>query len=225
MAFTQKEVQFLEDNRNLIEQGKSALSEIAEKVLEIPRYDDDISRSKLIFAIVYSIEGVNGFTAAVSSEYKSSRVEGALLNRTAAKANGVALLPAMFKSKTKVVYYKIENNKIANEVKSRLVDMATYKDELNKGGYNLVIVDTPENVKSVQEAFGGIIQFTIRLMANVVADRGILKTVSVESTDPAAAKDLAKAKLIEELTRQCDGMTQPISAVVNSVISKTDFKS
>ena len=31
----QKEIQFLEDNRGLIEQGKSAISEIAEKVLEI----------------------------------------------------------------------------------------------------------------------------------------------------------------------------------------------
>ena len=224
MAFTQQEIKFLEDNRELIEKGKQALPEIAEKILDIPKYDNDISRSKLIFAIVYSIEGVDGFSARVTANYKTSVVKGALLNRTAAKANAAPLLPSMMKAKTKIVYYKIANNKIAEEVKSRFVDLATYKKDLAEGGYNLVIIDTQENVDSVKAAFGGIIEFTVRLLANIVSDRGVLHTVLVEDSDPATAKEKAKDALKDSLVLKCDGMSSAIDSVVNSVISKTDFK-
>lgn len=224
MAFTEKEIKFLEENRALIDGGKSALPEIAEKLLDLPRGDGEVTRAKLIFAIVYSIEGVDGFSSRVTSEYLSSKVEGALLNRTSAKANGVALLPSMFKSNTKIVYYKIENNKIVTEVKSRLSSMVEYKEELNKGGYNLVILDTPSNVDSVKKAFGGIIRFTVRLLANVVSDRGVLKTVYVESSDIQKAKEMSKEELISNLTGVCDGMGSVVSLVVNSVIDKADFK-
>ena len=224
MAFTQKEIQFLEDNRELIEQGSSAISEIAEKIMDLPKYDNDISRVKLIFAIVYSIQGVDGFSARVTANYKTSTITGALLNRTAAKAQAAPLLPSMMKAKTKIVYYKIENNKISAEEKSKFVDLATYKKELADGGYNLVVIDTQENIDSVKAAFGGIIEFTVRLLANVVSDRGVLLTVSVESDDAVFAKDLAKTKLTEGLTTRCDGMSSVVGSVVNSVIDKTDFK-
>lgn len=224
MAFTQQEIKFLEDNRELIEKGSSALLEIANKVLGLSRSDSDISRSKLIFAIVYSIQGVDGFSARVTTTYKTSVIEGALLNRTSAKAKAAPLLPSMVKAKTKIVYYKIENNKIAVEEKSRFVDLPTYKKDLADGGYNLVVVDTPENVDSVKAAFGGIMEFTIRLLADVVSDRGVLVTVYVESKDSNTAKELAKDELKLELTRRCDGMSSAIDSVVNSVIDKTDFK-
>lgn len=224
MAFTQQEVKFLEDNRELIEKGSSALAEIANKILEIPKYDNDISRVKLIFATVYSIQGVGGFSARVTANYKTSTIKGALLNRTAAKAQAAPLLPSMMKAKTKIVYYKIENNKISEEVKSKFVDLPTYKKELADGGYNLVIIDTQENIDSVKAAFGGIIEFTVRLLADVVSDRGVLLTVTVESDDPSAAKDIAKTTLTQALTTKCDGMSSAVSSVVNSVIDKTDFK-
>ena len=224
MAFTQQEIKFLEDNRELIEKGSSALAEIAEKILSIPKYDNDISRVKLIFATVYSIQGVDGFSARVTSNYKTSTIKGALLNRTAAKAQAAPLLPSMMKAKTKIVYYKIENNKIVEEVKSKFVDLPTYKKELADGGYNLVIIDTQENIDSVKAAFGGIIEFTVRLLADVVSDRGVLLTVVVESDDPAAAKDIAKVKFIEALIAKCDGMNSAVSSVVNSVIDRTEFK-
>ena len=99
MGWTQKELEFLESNKELLEEGSSKLTEVIDKVIAIGRSSSDFNRGKMLFAIIYTIEGTNGFLVNVTSSYKTTEVKSAILNRTAAKATGVALLPAMFSNK------------------------------------------------------------------------------------------------------------------------------
>lgn len=223
MGFTENELKFIDENKQLIDQGRDGLKKLLEKVNEASySYLGRISSGRLRFLLVFNCLGVEGFAFSGKVQPLSVVIQGCLANQTTAKAKGEPLVPALFKSNTKVILYKITNNSIESSKKYSLVDRPSLNKEMVEGGYNLCILDKTQYKETVEKAFGKIKNYGFMIGISELYNIGYtgLNFYSmVESESPAEAR----LKGFEDLTgKLTELLTDDFSKVVSAIIEEAD---
>lgn len=162
MAYTESMLNFIDKNQDLINSGNY------QKTMEnlFNTLSGELSRKEkngLCLTLTWLIEGIKGFSLDVEAKPVQVLLTGVLKNRTNYKGSGVPLLPAMY-GKTKLRLYQIENGQIKDEKAWKLTNATDLAKLL--GTYNLVILDTPENVNKVKEALEAGSDYILSLTVN-----------------------------------------------------------
>ena len=188
MAYTESMLNFIDKNQDVINSGN--YQKIMENLFNTP--SGDLSRKEkqgLCLTLTWVVEGIKGFSLNVDAKPVQVSLTGVLKNRTTYKGSGVPLLPAMY-GKTKLRLYQIENGQVKDEKTWKLTNAVDLAKLL--GTYNLVILDTPENVSKVKEALEAGSNYVLSLVAD---ERFLLGSVSGHSN----SFQTIRPKLVQQL--------------------------
>ena len=213
MAFTEKELEFIDNNSELIEKGPGGIQELVARAnLEFGM------KNRLKLLLVYNCLGTNGFEIRTDSYLSSGKIiYGAIFNRTTFKAKGEPLMPSMYKAKTKVRLYKISSGKIVDSKTYVLEDKPKLDQEVLSGGYNLGILDRPENVKSVENCFNGELTYSLRLIyaPNIIDREPYIFLDTVETNTDV----LAEEALLESVDFKLTDILKDFTGVKDRLVS------
>lgn len=209
MALTEKELGFLDKYKNEIESNDLTL--VMKELANI----DYSERKRLKLLITWATLGPEGFIGNIVSSKPDVVLEGVLKNRTGLKAQGVALLPAMY-GKTRLRLFNIVNGKIDKEQ----TWVVTNPSELNQKmtDHNLAILDKPDYVNLVKKVFDGTLIYTGGINFNydkypeLSNNPSNLVLVSYETLDV----NTVKPKLIEMMKDKC--LSYKLENVTDQVI-------
>lgn len=220
MALTEKEIGFLETHKNEIESNDLTLV-----MKELTKIDYD-ARKRLKLLIVWATLGPEGFVGRIVSSKPDVVLEGVLKNRTGLRAQGVALLPAMY-GKTRLRLFNIVNGKIDKEQTWVVTNPAELNQKMTD--YNLAILDKPEYVNLVKKVFDGTLVYTGYINYNydeypeLSNNPSNLVQVSYETLDVSTVKP----KLIEMLKDKflfykLENVTDQVVETVMNRVSKIE---
>lgn len=206
MLFTTDELEFLEENKELVKEGEKGLEELLARVFR----DQRVRTCVVGFLVVYNVLGPNGFILDFDSEVinQSGFLEDVLLNRVEGiSCKGIPLLPNMYKNQTKVVLYKLEGYRVPESETISLTSRQELMGLMAQKGYNLVTLDTKKAKDSLERYLTNLriffkIDFKAKVDLKIGLDFGGRGSVYVDTDDTEEEiNNVVVSEIVGRLTR------------------------